>query len=232
MWIMLLRAWIGLALAALCLASNGTRTAQAQGFPFSNFSNPGPSDYYPGQPVAPGYEARRPVYREPRRVRRPVYREERQTRRPLYRREEREARTPRRFVRPAAPVAEPRKAQAEKPSVEPSTYIVVFGDSLADGVSDGLEDAYDEAPEIEVVNKAKGDSGLARNDAYDWPKVIQDYLNGDPKITFAVMMVGVNDRQPIREGDATHEPLSDRWKELYRDRVNAVTRVFAERKIP
>src|SRR5215212_320587 len=154
--LMRLRSWIGLALAALCLVLTGERAAQAQGFPFSNFFNPGPS-YYPGQP-APGYEVRRPIYREPRRVRRPVYREERQARRPLYRREEREARQPRRFVRPAAPVAEPRKAQAETPSVEPSTYIVVFGDSLADGVSNGLEEAYDEATEIEVVNKAKGDS--------------------------------------------------------------------------
>jgi len=133
-------------------------------------------------------------------------------------------------VAPAA--VEPRKAQPVKPAIEPSTYIVVFGDSLADLISDGLEEAYDEAPEIEVVNKAKGDSGLVRNDAYDWPKVIQDYLNTNPPITFAVMMVGVNDRQAIREGDVTHDPLSDRWREIYRDRVDAVTRVFADRKIP
>jgi uncharacterized protein len=225
---MRLRSWMGIAFAVLCLILAGQRAAQAQGFPFSNFFNPGPSYYYPGQP-APGYETRRPVYREPRRVRRPVYREERQARRPASRREE--ARQPRRFVRPA-PAVEPRKAQPEPPPIEPSTYIVVFGDSLADALGDGLEDAYDEAPEIEIVDKTKGDSGLVRNDAYDWPKVIQDFLSSDPKITFAVMMVGVNDRQPIREGEATHEPLSERWKELYRERVDAVARIFAERKIP
>src|SRR3954453_10792042 len=224
---MRLRSWAGLVLAGLLLCLAGERTAHAQGFPFFP-ANPAPAgrpSYYPGAPAYP--DARRPSYREERRARRPVYREERQARRPAYRAE----RTPRRPVR-AAPAAEARKAQPVKPAIEPSTYIVVFGDSLADLISDGLEEAYDEAPEIEVVSKAKGDSGLVRNDAYDWPKVIQDYLNGNPQITFAVMMVGVNDRQAIREGEAAHDPLSDRWRDIYRDRVDAVAQAFADRKIP
>ena len=227
----MLRSWAGLVLAGLLLCLAGERTAHAQGFPFfpaNPYANPAPAgrpSYYPGAPAYP--DARRPSYREERRARRPVYREERQARRPAYRAE----RAPRRPVR-AAPAAEARKAQPEKPAIEPSTYIVVFGDSLADLIADGLDDAYDEAPEIEVVSKAKGDSGLVRNDAYDWPKVIQDYLNGNPQITFAVMMVGVNDRQAIREGEAAHDPLSDRWRDIYRDRVDAVAQAFADRKIP
>ena len=132
----------------------------------------------------------------------------------------------------AAPAAEPRKAKAEEPAVEPSTFIVVFGDGLADLVSQGLDDAYDEAAEIEVVDKARSDSGLVRADVYDWPKVIQEYLAGNPKITFAVMMVGSSDRQPIREGEVTHDFLSERWRQLYGERVDAVARLFAERKIP
>ena len=37
-----------------------------------------------------------------------------------------------------------------------------------------------------------------------------------------------------RSGRATltYEPLSDRWKALYRDRVDAVVRVFHDRNIP
>ena len=247
---MRLRSWIGLMLASLLLCSTGGPTAFAQSFfdlfqndppalapapaprqrsyreragPFApGYSSPaGRPYYYPGTPVYPDREVRRPSYR------RPVYREERQARRPVYRAE----RAPRRHVR-VAPAVEPRKAQPAEPTIEPSTFIVVFGDSLAGLVSDGLDEAYDEAPEIEVVNKAKGDSGLVRNDVYDWPKVIQDYLNGNPQITFAVMMVGANDRQAIRDGDTVHDPLSDRWREIYRDRVDAVVRAFAERKIP
>jgi hypothetical protein len=45
-------------------------------------------------------------------------------------------------------------------------------------------------------------------------------------------MLGANDRQPIRDGDVSHEPLSDRWRAIYRTRVEAVMRVFQERGIP
>jgi hypothetical protein len=45
-------------------------------------------------------------------------------------------------------------------------------------------------------------------------------------------MLGANDRQAIRDGEASHEPLSERWRELYRARVDAVVKSFADRKIP
>jgi hypothetical protein len=123
-------------------------------------------------------------------------------------------------------------ARPEKPKVDPSTHVVVFGDALADLTGQGLDDAFADSPEVAVVRKARSESGLVRNDVVDWPKQIQDVLNGGQKITLAVMMVGANDRQPIREGDTTHEPLSDRWKQVYRERVDAVMRVFQERQIP
>ena len=41
-----------------------------------------------------------------------------------------------------------------------------------------------------------------------------------------------NDRQPIREGDETADPLTDRWRALYRTRVEALAKVFTDRKIP
>src|SRR5829696_70214 len=84
---MRLRFFAGLIIASLFLVFMGDRTAHAQGFPFFEsypYANPYPSgrpSYYPGAPVQP--DARRPVYREERRVRRPVYREERQARRLL-----------------------------------------------------------------------------------------------------------------------------------------------------
>jgi hypothetical protein len=48
----------------------------------------------------------------------------------------------------------------------------------------------------------------------------------------AVVMLGTNDRQSIREGEEAVEPLSDRWKELYRQRVDAIMGTFKERKLP
>ncbi len=120
----------------------------------------------------------------------------------------------------------------EKPKVDPATHVVVFGDALAELTGQGLDDIFAEMPDVAVVRKARAESGLVRSDVVDWPKAIQDSLNGGQKITVAVMMVGSNDRQGIREADALHEPLSDRWKEIYRERVDAVVRTFQERGIP
>jgi hypothetical protein len=137
-------------------------------------------------------------------------------------------------VKPARPKPPPAATVARqvKPKVNPSTHVVVFGDALADLAGEGLEDIFADTPDVAVVSKVRADAGLVRNDTGDWPKVIQETLNGGQKITVAVMMLGTGDRQAIREGDATHEPVSDRWKALYRDRVDAVVRVFRERGVP
>lgn len=188
----------------------------------------GAQQYYPGQLYYPGMqvypEARQPAYggyeRYERGPERRAYGGEARPR--VYRRAE-----PKRRQVPAAP-----RAAQVKPKVEPSTFLVVFGDNLAEQVSSGLEDAYDEKPEIEVVDESEADTGLVRADVHDWPKQIQDYLNGNPKITAAIVMLGANDRQAIREGETSHDPLSDRWRELYRERVDAALRPFVDKRIP
>ena len=123
-------------------------------------------------------------------------------------------------------------ARPEKPKVDPSTYVVVFGDALADLVGQGLDDGFSETPDVAVVRKVRADTGLVRSEVADWPRQIQEILNGGQKITLAVVMLGTNDRQPIKEGDASYDVLTDRWQDLYRQRVDAVARVFQERAIP
>ena len=125
---------------------------------------------------------------------------------------------------------EPPKAVAAK--TDPSVQIAVFGDSLADHLAKGLDDAFEDNSDIAVVDRAKGDSGLVRKDVVDWPKVADDYLTANPKVRYGLVMVGANDRQPIKDGDATVDPLTDRWKELYRARVEALVKPFTDRKIP
>ncbi|MBE7247531.1 MAG: DUF459 domain-containing protein [Actinomycetospora chiangmaiensis] len=137
--------------------------------------------------------------------------------------------TPRKRQRPVR-APEPPKAAAAKP--DPSVQIAVFGDSLADHLAKGLDDAFEDNADVAVLDKAKGDSGLVRKDVVDWPKVAEDYLQANPKTRYGLVMMGVNDRQPIRDGDATVDPLTDRWKELYRARVEALVKPFTEHKIP
>lgn len=127
------------------------------------------------------------------------------------------------------PAAEPPKPAIAK--TEPNVRIAVFGDSLADHLSRGLDDVFEDNADVVVIDRAKGDSGLVRRDVVDWAKAAEDYLKGN-KVSYAVVLLGVNDRQPIREGDQSYEPLSDRWREIYRARVEALAKVFQDQKVP
>jgi len=118
------------------------------------------------------------------------------------------------------------------PKVDVAHHVLVMGDSLANLLADGLDDALEDRPDVEVVHKAKPDSGLVRSDFYDWRKAVSEILAGDQQVSVGVMLIGLNDRQPLREGDTVHEPLSPRWLELYRDRVDAIAEAFATRRIP
>ena len=134
-----------------------------------------------------------------------------------------------RRVRPARAPTPPKPAIAKS---EPSVQIAVFGDSLADHLAKGLDDVFEDNADVAVIDRAKGDSGLVRKDVADWPKAAQDYLQGSPKVRYALVMLGANDRQPIREGDEIAEPLTERWRVLYRARVEALIKVFTDRKVP
>ena len=90
---------------------------------------------------------------------------------------------------------------------EPSTSIVVLGDGMADWLAYGLEDAFGDAPEVAIVRKAKQHSGLLRYDAkndQDWWHVARDLLANE-KANYVVMMLGVSDRQNLRERDIAKE---------------------------
>lgn len=118
------------------------------------------------------------------------------------------------------------------PKVDVAYHIVVLGDSLANLVAGGLDEALNDRPDVAVIHKAKPDSGLVRADFYDWPKAVNDLLASEQKVTVAVMMLGLNDRQAIREGEIVHEPMSERWLQLYRDRVDAIASAFAAKRVP
>jgi len=118
------------------------------------------------------------------------------------------------------------------PKVDVAHHILVMGDSLGNLLADGLDDVLNDRPDVAVIHKAKPDSGLVRTDFYDWPRTAVELLAGDQKISVGVIMLGLNDRQAIREGETVHEPLSPRWTELYRARIDAVAGAFAAKRVP
>lgn len=113
----------------------------------------------------------------------------------------------------------------------PAFVIGVFGDNVGQMLARGLSEAYADS-NVTIVRRARENSGLVREDYHDWPKEVANFLESGEKIDLAVMMIGSNDRQAIRDAGQTVDVLSDRWKELYRARVEAIAQAFKEKNVP
>jgi uncharacterized protein len=101
----------------------------------------------------------------------------------------------------------PRKVESKGEQVAPTTSIVVLGDGMADWLAYGLEDAFGDSPEVAIIRKNKLHSGLLRYEQkgdLDWWHVARDTL-AQEKANYVVMMLGVSDRQSIRERDLAKE---------------------------
>lgn len=112
----------------------------------------------------------------------------------------------------------PRKS--DKSDAPPATTVMVFGDSFADWLGYGLEDSFSDTPEVGVVRKNKTFSGLIRYEArgdLDWPNVVRDTLAKE-KADFVVIMLGLSDRQAIREAARKKEETKkDEKKDAKKD---------------
>jgi hypothetical protein len=160
-----------------------------------------------------------------------------------------EQRTPTESVRAPAP---------RKPDGTPTTQVVVFGDALADWLAYGIEEAYEDDSTIGVTRKNRLNSGLIRNDTregYDWVQSARDILAAE-KADFVVIMLGLSDRQSIRErpapkpanntgsqqppsiaaeppsGPSTNEFRSEKWAELYGKRIDEMIAVLKSKGVP
>lgn len=111
-------------------------------------------------------------------------------------------------------------------------YVVVLGDTIADQLSQGLADEFvSERPEVAIVKKTKINSGFVRADVYNWTEQVPA-LFAKEKATAIVVMLGVNDRQPLRDADGVHEFRSARWQEIYGKRVEDFLNKLKEKNVP
>jgi hypothetical protein len=152
----------------------------------------------------------------------------------------------------------PRKV--DKP---PTETVVVIGDALGDWLGYGLEQVFAETPEIGIVRKIKPDLGLARDEARldvpEWSQTVKDLL-ATVKPNAIVVMLGVNDRLPLRDrmpatkGTGTlpdndhptaataeaqrrppgenYEFHTDKWAELYSKRIDDMIATLKTKGVP
>jgi len=125
---------------------------------------------------------------------------------------------------------EPTPSGDAKPA--PTFHVAILGDTMATLLANGLPETLSDTPDIAIDKLSKASSGLVRDDFYDWPKAAREIANGPGKVDVAVIMVGINDRQQIRQGSDTEDPMTPRWRELYTARVDAMMAPFREKKIP
>ncbi len=114
----------------------------------------------------------------------------------------------------------------------PTFHVAVIGDNIAQLLAQGLQEAFSDTPDISVLRRARENTGLVRDDYFDWQKGVRDLLAGPDKIGAAVMMIGSNDRQQLRDSAGSYEPRSPRWKQIYAARVEAIGNLFKDKKIP
>ncbi len=93
----------------------------------------------------------------------------------------------------------PPPAKREAPA---DRNVLVLGDAMADWLAYGLEDALSETPELGVIRKHKTVSGLIKyqpkGEPSDWAAAAKGILATE-KPDVIVVMLGLNDRIPIRE---------------------------------
>lgn len=120
----------------------------------------------------------------------------------------------------------------DKPAGEPTFVVAVLGDSLGQMLAQGLSEAFENRPDVAILRKAKENSGLVRDDFYDWTKATQDMLTSGEKIDFAVMLIGSNDRQSLHTANGSYEPGSPEWQAAYTQRIETIAGLFRDKKIP
>lgn len=123
------------------------------------------------------------------------------------------------------------EADARRPE-KPKEYVVVIGDTMAEQLSQGLAEAFfSEHPEVAVIRKVRASSGLVRADFYNWISEAGNIVAKERASAYVVML-GSNDRQPLRDGANSFEIRSDRWRELYAKRIDDFLARLKEKNTP
>jgi uncharacterized protein len=102
---------------------------------------------------------------------------------------------------------------------------VVVGDVLAKGLGAGLTRLTTIDQRFETVNRFNESSGLARVEVYDWTVALPKILTAS-EVDGVVVLIGTNDRQPIRVGEQRFEFGTPEWTAAYEARVDGLLGVI------
>src|SRR6185295_10273272 len=115
----------------------------------------------------------------------------------------------------------PPQTAAPRPylALKENYQVFVLGDSLAAGLWSGLNRVSNGDARLAIDGRYKEDSGLARPEYYDWNLALPKILKSN-RIDIAVVMIGTNDAQEIRDGNLRHVFGTPEWNSLYAAQVD------------
>ncbi len=105
-------------------------------------------------------------------------------------------------------------ATAGNPAEVRPYRILVIGDALAGGLGAGMTRLTEGNPGFEIINRFNEVSGIARTEVYDWAASLPN-ITQDQNYDAAVVLMGTNDRQPIRVGDTRYLFNTREWIAAY-----------------
>lgn len=110
--------------------------------------------------------------------------------------------------------------------------LAIIGDSMAEALGFGFDADPGIKASYHVLQRTSSASGLVRDDYFNWPEALSRLLAENPGLSALMIMVGLNDRQALRIGEISHEPLTDPWRENYKSRVDALLTRARDARIP
>jgi hypothetical protein len=137
--------------------------------------------------------------------------------------------TPRQPARPRS--ADPQIA-AKTPVAKDQTArkVLVVGDFMASVVAAGLDKTFAEDPTLRVVDRTNPNSGLARQDYYDWARQLPNILAADTP-AIVVIAIGANDHQALTGAVAAPWGTPE-WEAAYKERIAGLTTILTTYGVP
>ena len=112
-------------------------------------------------------------------------------------------------------------APIAQPSVTHPLTILDIGDSIGEDLGIGLANQLGGVPQIHLLAKSVGNTGLANLGYYNWPAELQSQLRANhPKVV--VVMLGGNDIQSFMSGNAVIQLGTPQWRTIYTQRVGEI----------
>lgn len=118
------------------------------------------------------------------------------------------------------------------PPDEQRIKVALVGDSLAEALGFGFEADTAFKTDFLLRSRFSSSSGLVRDDYFDWPKNLAALMAEHGDLAAIIISMGLSDRQSIRNGSETLEPLSEAWREAYRKRIDQLMSVARASGLP